>query len=435
MQAAIRAFIVDGAPAHQQEQANSWASRIVGIGNLLGYVAGYIDLPKHVAFLGKEQFQVLCAFASIVLATLVSISILAIKERNPQLDPPSKEDYQSGILQFFRQVLNSIKRLPPPIRVVCKIQFCLWMGWFPFLFYITTYIGQLYVNPRLTPDLSSEEVDALWAKATRVGTFALLIEAIVSLSTNVLLPFLIVPTYKQTEQLPTDTVTPSSPIGVRSRTLSYSDTTHQRSSLSRTQSSHSTKMDTYTELGGFLPRQKTSFLQRCLEGVRIPGLTLRRAWCLSQLLFSACMFSTFFISSPTSATVMVAVMGMSWSLSLWAPFALIAAEISKRDEARRLRQRRKQFNGDSGSSNGAEDEEEDRAGIILGLHNVAVSAPQVVATLICSIVFKALQKPRDVPGDVSIAWTLRLGGVAGLAAAFFTWRMRESVSEDVEESK
>lgn len=435
VQASIRAFIVDGAPAHQQEQANAWASRIVGLGNLLGYIAGYLDLPKHFAFLGREQFQVLCAFASIVFTTLVAISVLTIKERNPQLDPPSKEDYQSGVVHFFRQILNSVKRLPAPIRVVCEIQFCQWMGWFPFLFYITTYIGQLYVNPRLTPDLSPEEVDQLWARATRVGTFALLIEAIVSLSTNVLVPFLIVPTYKPTDQVSAESIGPSSPIGTRSRTLSYSDTTHQRLTLNRTRSSLSTKTDTLSELGGIAPKSAASFLQRCLVRLQIPGLTLRRAWCLSQLLFSACMFSTFFISTPTAATIMVACMGVAWSLSLWAPFALIAAEISKRDEARRFRHRRKLLSGDNDSLNGAEEEEEDRAGIILGLHNVAVSAPQVVATLICSAVFKALQKPRSEPGDVSVAWTLRLGGIAGLVAAFLTWRMRESVTEEADESR
>lgn len=131
---------------------------------------------------------------------------------------------------------------------------------------------------------------------------------------------------------------------------------------------------------------------------------------------------------------MVGVMGVAWSLSLWAPFALISAEISRRDEARRFRHRRKYMQSDTGSGPDGEDENEDRAGIVLGLHNVAVSAPQVVATLICSAVFKALQKPRNEPGDVSVAWTLRLGGLAGLVAAFLTWRMRESVADDEEGS-
>jgi solute carrier family 45, member 1/2/4 len=135
VQAAIRAFICDGAPAHQQEAANAWASRIVGIGNVIGYVFGYLDLPRYFSFFGNTQFKVLVAVASIALSSTVLLSVLTVKERNPQLDPPSKADAESfGILAFFRQVFVSIMRLPPQIRKVCEIQFFHWMGWFPFLF-------------------------------------------------------------------------------------------------------------------------------------------------------------------------------------------------------------------------------------------------------------------------------------------------------------
>ena len=400
---------------------------------MLGYIAGYLDLPKHLGFLGKEQFQALCAFASIFLTALVFISVITVKERNPQDEPPSKEDYHSGILAFFKQVWQSIRRLPAPVRVVCEIQFFNWMGWFPFLFYVTTYIGQLYVNPKLTPDMSPEQVNQLWGRATRIGTFALLIEAIVSLSMNMLLPFLIMPTYKQTTAIPTQAITPTSPISTRTRPISYSETTHSRIMPKRTTSTSSADMGLHSELGQNSARPVPRFGDRTLERLQIPGFTLRRAWLLAQLLFSACMFSTFFISTPFFATVMVAIAGISWSLTLWAPFALISAEISKRDEARRSEHRKRLLNGDAHEFYDEQDHEENRAGIILGLHNVAVSAPQVIATLVSSAVFKALQKPRNVPGDTSVAWTLRLGGIAVLVAAFFTWRMKESVSEDDEE--
>jgi len=435
VQASIRAFIVDGAPAHQQETANAWASRIVGIGNVLGYIAGYLDLPKHLGFLGKEQFQALCAFASIVLSALIFTSVLTVKERNPQDEPPSNEDYETGILSFFKQVGQSIKRLPAPIRIVCQVQFFNWMGWFPFLFYITTYIGQLYVDPKLRPDMTPEEVNQLWGRATRIGTFALLVEAVVSLSANVLLPFLIMPTYKPTTSTPTDPITPTTPIGVRAPPkLQDENSRPQRIVPRRTTSTYSAGMGLSTELGQVESDPIPSFFQRIANRLHIPGFTLRRAWLLAQLLFAACMFSTFFISTPFAATVMVAIVGVSWSLTLWAPFALISAEISKRDEERRTKHRQQLLNGNTDGFYDEHDHEEAQAGIILGLHNVAVSAPQVIATLVSSAVFKALQKPRSVPGDVSVAWTLRLGGIAVLASAFYTWKMRESVSEEADEA-
>ena len=408
VQAAIRAFICDGAPAHQQEEANAWASRIVGMGNVVGYVFGYLDLPRYFSFFGNTQFKVLVAIASISLCTTVGITVLCIKERNPQLDPPSKVPASQGIFAFFKQVFLAVKRLPPQIRKVCQIQFVHWLGWFPFLFYITTYIGQLYVNPDLHPGLSDDEVDALWAKATRIGTLALLIYAITSFVANILLPFLVVPSYKRPAEGMTESIAPTSPIGI-GRTLSHSSLIQSRSGQM------TAGMD-----------GPPSFITRCLKAIQIPGFTLRRAWLMSQLLFALCMFSTFFISTYQAAAVMTAVMGITWSLTLWAPFALISADISIRDEERRGRERRKKVvPTEDWHQHGDDREEGDEAGIILGIHNVAVSAPQILSTLISSIIFKALQKPRDEPGDVSVGWTLRLGGLAALAAAFITWRMAE----------
>ena len=124
------------------------------------------------------------------------------------------------------------------------------------------------------------------------------------------------------------------------------------------------------------------------------------------------MASTFFISTPTQATVLTGVVGLPWALSLWAPFALISAEISKRDTEARRR----------GSNS---EKPEDQAGVILGLHNVAVAAPQIVATLVSSAIFKLAQKQRGEPYDTSVGWVLRFGGLAALVAAFFTWTIRE----------
>lgn len=75
-------------------------------------------------------------------------------------------------------------------------------------------------------------------------------------------------------------------------------------------------------------------------------------------------------------------------------------------------------------------EPEDQAGIVLGLHNVAISAPQIFASLVCSAIFKAAQRPRGVPGDESTAWVLRFGGVAALIAAYMTYRVEEEADNN-----
>lgn len=413
VQAGIRAFIVDNAPSHQQESANAWASRITGIGGILGYVFGYINLPKYMPFFGNTQFKVLCVIANIALGSTLAISCAYIKERDPREEGPPKSD-NPGIFDFFRQVFKSIKRLPPGIRKVCEIQFFYWIGWFPFLFYITTYIGQLYVDPDLKPGLTDAEVDALWAKATRIGTLALLVYAIVSSAGNILLPFLVVPTYKS--ELPDDSaiLRPNSPFGTRHRRSSFGEVSHaEESGLSVFLPTESRD---YT-----LQHDRPNAISRVLLRLQVPGLTLRRMWFLTQLLFVLCMFSTFFIHTPLAATIMTAFVGISWALASWAPFALISAEVAQRDEAVR-KKRRQQHSLDEQAKN---EDETDQAGIILGLHNVAVSSPQILASLASSVIFHFLQKPRGVPGDNSVGWTLRLGGLAAMVAAFITYRLDE----------
>ena len=414
VQAGIRSFIVDNAPSHQQESANAWASRMTGVGNVLGYIFGYVNLPKYFWFFGNTQFKIICVIASVSLSLTMAISCAYIKERDPRAEGPPRSD-NPGVLDFFRQVFKSIGRLPPSIRKVCEIQFFYWIGWFPFLFYITTYIGQLYVDPDLKPGLTDAELEALWAKATRIGTLALLVFAIVSFSANIFLPFIVVPTYKPLSADDASAILrPNSPLGTRHRRSSFGEVSHsEEAGLSIFLP---TETRDYT-----LQHERPGILSRALSRLQIPGLTLHRMWFLSQLLFAACMFSTFLVYTPLAATVMTAFVGISWSLTLWAPFALISAEVARSNEATH-KKRRAQPSADEQAK---EDDEVDQAGVILGLHNVSISSPQILATLVSSVIFHFLQTPRNVPGDTSVGWTLRLGGVAALVAAFITYRLGE----------
>ena len=404
VQAGIRAFIVDNAPTHQQEDANAWAGVILGVGSVLGYLSGYVNLPKIMPFFGNTQFKVLSVITCIALGGTVSISCLFVTERDPRHDPPPPTE-QTGVIAFFKQIYRSARRLSPQIRKVCEVQFFNWIGWFPFLFYITTYIGQLHVNPifRANPNMSPKEVDEAWESATRVGSFALLIFAITSFSSNMVLPFFVVPTYR-------------APLQSRSTSSFHSSTSAHRAGHRATPSG--TPLPMSASMTSFFPpppdETSHSRLARLLSLAQIPWLTLRRAWLLSHLLFAFCMASTFFITTPLAATILAGVVGLSWALSLWAPFALISAEISKRDVQARK----------TGTTN------DDQAGVVLGLHNVAISAPQILATLVSSAIFRIAQKPRGEPGDDSVGWVMRFGGVAALVAAYMTSRLSEEGQSD-----
>ncbi|OTB20441.1 hypothetical protein K445DRAFT_52093 [Daldinia sp. EC12] len=399
--AVIWIYVLD--VAVNTEAANSMASRLVGVGNIIGYIAGGIDLPKYVWWFGSTQFKDLCAIASIALCSSVLLSVIFIKERNPQLEGRPATD-RPGLISFFVKIFAAIKRLPPQVAKVCIVQIAAWIGFFPMLFYTSSYIGEIYVEPYLeeNPHMTPEELDELYEKATRVGTFALLIFAITSLATNVLLPFFIDPTYDNNPVV------------------------------------HNGSREAPGLIGNSVSDGK-SFLARLV----IPGFTLRRAWMLSEILFAVVMFCTVLVRTVEAATALIGLLGITWALALWAPWAIISAEISRRDILYRARKQQMRSlarggqldNTDSddglleGESRSQADEEEpDQAGVILGIHNMAIASPQFIATLGSSIIFRIFQKPRGEPGDHSIAIVLASGGFFALIAAYFIHKISEDTS-------
>lgn len=388
------------------------ASRFVGLGNIVGYLAGYMDLPSVLWFFGNTQFKDLCAIASIALGVTVALSCITIRERDPRLEgPPSKD--KPGILAFFAKIFTSIRRLPPQTKKVCQVQFCAWIGFFPMLFYTSAYIGEIYAEPYLeaNPNMSPEELDRLYEEATRQGTFALLVFAVMGLATNVFLPFFIAPTYETQQSV--------AAVG------------------------HGEAPGAFIRYDG----EKKSWLDHLV----IPGFTLRRAWMLSQLLFTVSMLCTVFVRSVGAATFLIGLVGITWALTLWAPWAIISAEISHRDEIRRAqyaqrnlsssgRQPVASLDGYSSDENrerslatpDEEQDEADQAGVILGIHNMAIAAPQIIATVSSSIIFRFFQKPRGVPGDHSIAIVLALGGITVGISAFFIHQIKDDVGTPVD---
>ncbi|KAF2114874.1 hypothetical protein BDV96DRAFT_87118 [Lophiotrema nucula] len=410
IQAGIRAYIVDCTPTHQQESANAWVIRTSGVGNILGYLAGNAKLPEYFPWLGDSQFKVLCALASFIMAVTVGISCLTVQERDPRWD--EEPELQDGLLAFFRSLARSVRKLPSQIKRVCEVQFFAWIGWFPFLFYITTYIGEIYVEPFFleNPKMSDAEIDAVWEEATRIGTRALLVFAVTTFAASIFLPFIVPPTFEAPKALPATPMTPATPAGMAGS--GYFSLKHE------------TKRP---------PRTRFERMTSWLDLLQIRSLTLRRSWFISHLMFAFLMVLTFFVRDTLTATILVGFIGLPWALTNWAPFALISSEISKRDAIRRglirpaTRDAALVAAGEDESSSGGADQ----AGVVLGIHNVAIAAPQVIATLVSSVIFKLLQKPRGSPGDNSVAWVLRFGGICALVAAWLSLRVTEE-REDID---
>ncbi|CEP24182.1 General alpha-glucoside permease [Cyberlindnera jadinii] len=362
IQAASRAYIVDNVATYQQQIANAMAAIMIGGFNIIGYFMGSINLVRFFWFLGNTQFKVLASIASIVLVLVTTVSLWYIDERNPQTDVVIRAERKRNvkrlkelgidnpttigglIVSLYKQTSHSVTRLSSQVWLVCMAEFFAWIGYFPMLFYTTTYVGDLYkyefFQARLPslPPLTQEELQSLQEAATRRGAMALLMHSITSFGLDLLLPLLVKPFIKE------------------------SLATHEASVLT------SSRVEQY---------------------------------------------------------------------------------ISKfRDKYFPVKSRiHKQYNEDSTGHDGtltvnpvvAErfQNYEHEAGIILGIHNFFVAAPQVISSLFSSFLFHLLSKDTQDGAvyDSSLGWVFRFGGVATFGALWFSLKLktdRELVAEEEE---
>jgi hypothetical protein len=81
VQAMDRALLVDTLPSSAQASGNAWAARMLGVGSVVGFFVGNINLPSILPFLGKSQLQVLSVVVSLLLLGGHLVTAGLVKER------------------------------------------------------------------------------------------------------------------------------------------------------------------------------------------------------------------------------------------------------------------------------------------------------------------------------------------------------------------
>jgi solute carrier family 45, member 1/2/4 len=153
----------------------------------MGYVAGAVDLVETFGTtLGDTQFKQLTILAVIAMVSTNAITCWAVSEKVHSAHPSSKND---GRFQVVRQIYSTVRHLPPRIQAICWAQFWSWIGWFPFLFYSTTWIGETYYRYDAPPDAKSSG-DAL-GDIGRIGSTSLVIYSSITFAGAFVLPLLI----------------------------------------------------------------------------------------------------------------------------------------------------------------------------------------------------------------------------------------------------
>ncbi|GAA5822156.1 hypothetical protein JCM11251_004876 [Rhodosporidiobolus azoricus] len=282
VQAMDRALLVDVVAPSLQPDANAWASRMFGFGAVFGYWVGGIDLVWLTrGWLGSEQLKVLTFFTSFFLLVTHTITCTCVTERI-LISRDDEHEKGGGAMAALEDIWQTIKTLPRPIRQVFNVQFTSWIGWFPVLFFSTTWVAETYLRASSDPsaDLASAPASVREA-ATRAGTKAMLWHSVVSLVTSILIPPLV-------------------------------DSGDGKTNDGRGR---------YRSRGGGHPQWEQ--VKRYLPSLPFTWLSLPLLWTLSNFLFASLLFSTWFASSVAGATVVLATMGFAWSITNWAPFAIL----------------------------------------------------------------------------------------------------------------
>ncbi|EUC38103.1 hypothetical protein COCCADRAFT_32794 [Bipolaris zeicola 26-R-13] len=391
VQGSCRGLIVDTLPIEKQQMGSSWASRMVAVGKMVGYAAGAADLRAIFGpMLGDTQFKQLTGVAALTLCITVATTSWAVTERVLVNDGMAKA---LDIKQVVGTIAHTALNLPRSIQAICTVQFWAWIGWFPFLFYSTTWVGEVYLRYDAPPEIKA--AGDMTGKVGRIGSTALVSFSIVTFITSVLLPFFV-------------------------------------------------ENPEHSEKGpGFSPSSKRKFDAGPWEK-RKPSLLT--AWVVAHCIFACSMSMAPFVTSIKHATIIITLCGVSWAVASWAPWALMGVEINRLNMATAHSTHSKRASIDlseaqdklekadgagAGSGRGGAS-----SGQYLGIMNLYTTLPQFMGTAISWVVFSILEPGKSpelseappeehhsTDGPNGIAVCLFIGACSACLAVVATFRL------------
>ena len=406
-----RSLVVDTLPIQKQQAGAAWQSRMASIGHIMGYGAGAIDLVKIFGTtLGDTQFKKLALVAAAGILASSCVTCWAVTER-VLLVKPTHKGSDGRRFKVFWQIWSTLLTLPPRMQAICWAVFWSWIGWFPFLIYSSTWVGETYFRYD-APDDAKGSKDAL-GDMGRVGSSALTVYSIVTFTGAWLLPLFV--------------KSPDDEDGGAG-----------------------------AGAGQRLPESLTRFLER-FDKVKPDLLTV---WIVGHLIFAVAMSLAPFAASFRFATLLVAVCGVPWTIAMWAPTAFLGVEVNKLTGAaagenggasyRRLSAGHSvemaaitaahTDNGRAEDAAGADvvSPTGELSGVYFGILNIYTTLPQFVGTFISTIVFAVLEPGKSpelateadpsehhsTDGPNAIAICLFIGAVSAVGAAYATSRLK-----------
>ena len=380
------------------------------LGHIIGYAMGAIDLVQIFGpRLGDSQFKQLTIIAAMGMLFTSAITCWAVTERvliSVRHDPLRAR----GRFKVVRQIWSTLLTLPPRIRGICNAVFWSWIGWFPFIIYSSTWVGETYFRYDVSND-ARDSRDAL-GDMGRIGSMALTAYSTMSFISAWILPALI--------RAPED--------------------------------------ETFTHRP---PASIAPFVE-AFNKVKPDLLT---AWAVSNVLFAFAMFLAPFATSFRFATCIVALCGIPWSVAQWAPITFLGIEVNKlsgssdhsggggapnghssaapyrrlsNDSSIEMRDVLRLEHGTLEAGAGSSSSTGELSGVYFGILNIYVTIPQFISTLMSGVVFAMLEPGKspelatevhpsehsDTDGPNAIAVCMCIGALSSLVAAWATGKLR-----------
>lgn len=179
LMACCRCLIVDCLPAEKQKIAQAYASQVSGACQLLSYVLGTTDVHNLFSWLAESQFKIVLIYSAAASVFGAILTCWAVEERI--LVSRGKDEARQDIFTILGNILRTAQTLPPRIRSICFAQILVWHAWFPFLFYSSTWMGEVYAKS--VPDRSLSADDK-----SRAGSFGMTMLSIVAMVCTLILP-------------------------------------------------------------------------------------------------------------------------------------------------------------------------------------------------------------------------------------------------------
>ena len=143
MQGPSRTIIGDVVPKSQQVIANSVASILVGVAQVLNNFVGGFNVYKYTVF--EENYQFVIVIGCILIVVSVLITLLCAKEEQ-FVENNTRENP-------FVEIFHAFKKMPKSVTRIAWVLFCSWLGYYMFNCVCTDYFGNdLYRNQGLDYD-------------------------------------------------------------------------------------------------------------------------------------------------------------------------------------------------------------------------------------------------------------------------------------------